>query len=649
MYSQSIMTKRSAPIVFAIAFAVCGLARSGTRWAQAVAQDITAQRANIHVRAADRTDSFETKVKLLEEAWKRRDFDLARSLTHSLRDTVLQTQLEEQNPGPSLIDTLPFQSVDSLPATWRQWAHGWKYAKALSVAETAGEARSSEPVEVTLSFPNDQVTSLLREIRVARIDQGRLVEVPSQVFGEVRRPEQRVCKILWMVDSRPKQRQDFLVFYGNPDAELPEYPSDLTTQGDGVGLDISNAIFKVSLSKQSGQIERLTLRREHGLELYSGGEGHGEPPGIDWAHDYVDAGGFQKLRITLWDTCPDYEVIRGPLCTIVRRWGFPHSPIHPLYSPARLQIDVEYRFYSGLPWFHKLGSMKAVQSFEAAALRDDEWVLTGQSFTDKLWMGRDGQLRTGDVDPKQQNDLWGVGFFHRDSKDSFVALFLDHQAEGLPELKHTGAPTLYYRWHGSVWSRYPLPVTTVPKGAVLRQKNAYVTIPFTPTEGKATIEKLRHALMNPLAITANTAADFSKREPPADLSPKPDPAGRLARPGEAGDAALPKQKIWEALRDCKDAQLYTADVNVVDLGLVYDVRIRGDVVTVVMAMPHRGRPLLGYFIDGSISVHPTPSFPVRERLMRIPGVRQVVVKQTWEPGWSSNRLTDVGRRKLGLE
>jgi metal-sulfur cluster biosynthetic enzyme len=649
MYSQSIITKRSAAIVFAIAFAVCGLAHSGTRWAQAVAQDITTQRANIHVRAADRTDSFETKVKLLEEAWKRRDFDLARSLTRSLRDTVLQTQLEEQNAGPSLIDTLQFQSVDSLPATWRQWAHGWKYAKALSVAETAGEARSSEPVEVTLSFPNEQVTSLQREIRVARVDQGRLIEVPSQVFGEVRRPEQRFCKILWMVDSRPKQRQDFLVFYGNPDAELPEYPSDLTTQGDGVGLDISNAIFKVSLSKQSGQIERLTLRREHGLELYSGGEGHGEPPGIDWAHDYVDAGGFQKLRITLWDTCPDYEVVRGPLCTIVRRWGFPHSPIHPLYSPARLQIDVEYRFYSGLPWFHKLGSMKAVQSFEAAALRDDEWVLTGQSFTDKLWMGRDGQLRTGDVDPKQQNDLWGVGFFHRDTKDSFVALFLDHQAEGLPELKHTGAPTPYYRWHGSVWSRYPLPVTTVPKGAVLRQKNAYVTIPFTPTERKATIEKLRHALMNPLAITANTAADFSKRESAADLSPKPDPAVRLARPGEAGDAALPKQKIWEALRDCKDAQLYTADINVVDLGLVYDVRIRGDVVTVVMAMPHRGRPLLGYFIDGSISVHPTPSFPVRERLMRIPGVRQVVVKQTWEPGWSSNRLTDVGRRKLGLE
>jgi hypothetical protein len=63
-----------------------------------------------------------------------------------------------------------------------------------------------------------------------------------------------------------------------------------------------------------GQLERLTLKREHGLELFSGGEGHGEPPGIDWAHDYVAAGSFQKLRITYWDACPDYEVVRGPLC-----------------------------------------------------------------------------------------------------------------------------------------------------------------------------------------------------------------------------------------------------------------------------------------------------------------------------------------------
>lgn len=599
------------------------------------------------ISAAERSDSFETKLKLLSAAWEKKDFDLARSLTHSLRDTVIQTQLEEQPAEKSLVETRQFQPVEALGASAAEWAKGWKYYKEISIEEPSGESRTSEPIEISLSFPHDQVTSLIREVRLARVDKGRLIEVPCQVHSELRRGHERSCKILWLMDSAPKQTQRLVVLYGNPNAELPEYPSDMTVAGEGFGLDISNSYFKASLSRQTGQLERLTLRREHGLELFSGGQGHGEPPGIDWAHDYVDKDGFQKLRISLWETCPDYEIIQGPLCTIVRRWGFPHSPVHPVYTPSRLNIYVEYRFYAGLPWFHKFGSMKAVQTFEADALRDDEWVFSGQSFTDALWMGRDGKLKTGDVPASQQNDLWGVGFYHKDSKDSFMALFLEHKAEGLPELKHSGVPQLFYRWHGPVWSRYPLPVKVVPEGAVLQQKNAYVSIPFTLSEGTATLETLRRGMLHPLMVSAaktSPKVDSGKSE----VATKESPFARLARPGEADDSVISKQLIWDALRDCKDAQLYKADINVVDMGLVYDVRVRNDVITVVMAMPHRGRPLLGYFIDGSISVHPTFSLPVRERLLKLPGVKQVVVKQTWSPGWSSNRLSDAGRIKLGL-
>ena len=614
-------------------------------FAQASPASAKTERAT-DLSAADRTDSFETKLKLLQQAWEKKDYDLARSLTHSLRDTVLQTQHEVQPPPVSLMDASHFQLVESLGGTTAEWARGWKYVKAVSIDEPIGETRRSEPVEISLSFPAEQTASLIREIRVARLVDGKPVEVPSQVFHEVRRGSVRHAKILWMADSEPNQKQNYLVFYGNPDAELPEYPSDLNTQGEGFGLDISNAVYKASLSRQTGQLERLTLRREHGLELFSGGQGHGEPPGIDWAHDYVDNGHFQKLRISLWDGCPDYEVIRGPLCTIVRRWGFPYSPLHPIYAPSRLNVNIEYRFYTGLPWFQKTGTMRAIQSFDAAALRDDEWVFSGQSFTDKLWMGRDGKLKIGEVDAQHQEDLWGVGFCNKESRDSFMALFIEHQADGLPELKHNGVPQLFYRWHGPVWSRYPLPVKSVPAGAALYQKNAYLTIPFTETEGTRQIETVRRCLMAPLKLGEGRLAGAKDSSP---RTPGSASIVRLARPGEAGDSSISKQAIWDALRDCKDAQLYTADVNVVELGMVYDVRVRGDVVTLVMAMPHRGRPLLGYFIDGSISVHPTPSLPVRERIQQIPGVRQVVFEQTWNPGWSSNRLTDEGRRKLGLE
>ena len=606
---------------------------------------IVAQQSELPQNASEqRTDSFETKMKLLEEAWQRKDYDLARSLTHTLRDTVIQTQAEQQLPLPSLLATKDYSEVDSLPDAARKWAKGWKFFKTFSVEETAGESRASEPVEFAASFPSEHVTSLAREIRLARIEANQIVEVPCQVFGEVRRGTERSCRLLWLADCKPRERQTYLIFFGNPDAELPQYPSDLTVVGKGVGLDISNAFFKASLSKQNGQLERLTLRREHGLELFSGGEGHGEPPGIDWAHDYVDAGNFQKLRITLWDQCPDYEVIRGPLCTIVRRWGFPRSPVHPVFTPSRLKVDVEYRFYSGLPWFHKIGSMQAVQGFRAEALRDDEWVFSGHSFTDMLWMDRDGKLHQGTVDSANQEDLWGVGFYNAESKDSFVALFLEHSSQGIPELKHTGAPTMYYRWHGSVWSRYPLPVKDVPAGAVLRQKNAYVFIPFDATNGPTEIERLRRCMMSPLDASAQGSVD---RDAIANLN-MPESTSQLARPNEAGDSEL-KRFVWQGLQDCKDGQLYMADISVVELGLVRDVCVRGDVVTVVMTMPHRGRPLLGYFFDGSTSVHPTLSVPIRERLMQIPGVRQVVVEQTWEPAWSSNDLTDVGRKKLGVD
>ncbi|MEZ5354986.1 MAG: metal-sulfur cluster assembly factor [Bryobacteraceae bacterium] len=584
----------------------------------------------------DKTDRFEEKLKLLETAWARRDYRLARALTASLRNTVLQ-QEQEHTPDETPLAPIPAHGrVEDLPAAWREWARGWRRFLVIHLDETTGQARPPEPVEVALRFPIGETVDLSREIRLARVDNGALVETACQVHGEVARRDYRACRLLFLAASPAHTRSTWLVFYGNPDAELPDYPSDLRATGEGFALDVENDFFRASLSRQMGQLERLTFKREHGLELFAGGEGHGEPPGIDWAHDYVSSGNFQKLRITLWDTCPDYEVIRGPVATIVRRWGFPYSPVHPVFSPSRVHMFVEYRFYAGLPWFHKTGRIDVIRDVEADAMRDDEWVFSGQSFTDSVWMGPDGKLRTGAVDKALADQLWGVGFVNKTAGDAFLALFLEHRGENLPELRHSGAPLMFYKWHGHVWSRYPLPLkTTVPAGAVLHQRNAYVAMHYRE-DGAAMVEALRHRLTNPLAASAG--------ELPRGVAARSGP-GRLARPGEAGDAPVAKQALWEALRECKDEQLYRADISVVELGLIRDIRVRGDVVTVVMQMPHRGRPRLGYFEYGSGG----NSMPVRQRLMRVAGVRKVVVEQTWEPAWSSNRLTSEGRRKLGME
>ncbi len=586
-------------------------------------------------RYADRTDSVGQKLRLLEAAYRQRDFRLARALADSMRQTLQFEEQEESSIGVPVLRAESFVPVSSLPAAWRDWARGWAYAKILALDESVGDARSGEPVELVAAFRADQVASLAREVRLARIEGSVLREARSQVTEEVRRGNERQCRLTFLADSPARQRTYWLIFYGNPEAELPDYPTDLKVTGEGYGLDIENEFFRGSLSRQMGQLERLVYKREHGQELFAGGEGHGEPPGIDWAHDYVTAGNFQKLRITNWPICPDFEVIRGPLSLTVRRWGFPASPIHPVFTPSRMNIFVEYRFYAGTPWFIKTGSMQVIEDIDIGYLRDDEWVFSGMSFTDTLWMGRDGKLHAGPVAGAQAEDLWGVGFFHRDTRDAFVGLFLEHTAENAPPLKHTGVPTLHYKWHGHVWSRALYQGATLHAGAVLRQKNAYLTMPFPETGGAELVEGIRRRLLNPLVPSAASL--------PAATTATP-PSGRLARPGEAGDSPISKKVLWDALGNCRDEQLYEARPSVVDLGLVYDLRVRGDVVHVLMAMPNRGRPRLGYFSYGSGG----NSSPVRDVLLKVPGVRHVVVEQTWEPPWNANRLTDEGRRKLGL-
>jgi metal-sulfur cluster biosynthetic enzyme len=569
-------------------------------------------------------------MRLLEAAYRRRDYRVARSLADSLRQSLTLEQ-QQQLPLDSAVVSAAnhFVPVASLPEQWREWARGWSFAKIIALDETVNLARENEPVELAVAFRADQTASLTREVRVARVDGGVLREARSQVSEEIRRGEERQCRVTFFATTPAHQRTYWLIFYGNPDAELPRYPTDLSVTGEGVGLDFENEYFRGSLSRQMGQLERLTLKREHGLELFAGGEGHGEPPGIDWAHDYVTSGNFQKLRVTNWPECPDFEVIRGPLSLTVRRWGFPHSTVAPLFSPARMNVFVEYRFYAGTPWFMKVGSMKVLKEIEIGYLRDDEWVFSGMSFTDILWMSADGKFHVGPVTKGEEKNLWGVGFMNRDTRDSFMALFLEHAA---PE--HTGAPLFYYKWHGHVWSRAMLHGAVLPAGTVLKQKNAYLTMPFPEQGGAEGVERLRHAMMNPLtASPALLPAGFRGTA-----------AGRLARAGEAGDSPIPKRLLWEALGDCRDEQLYAAKPSVVDLGLVYDIRVSGDVVHVVMAMPHRGRPRVGYFSYGSGG----NSMPVRDRLLKVPGVRKVVVEQTWEPHWNANLVTDEGRRKLGI-
>ena len=81
------------------------------------------------------------------------------------------------------------------------------------------------------------------------------------------------------------------------------------------------------------------------------------------------------------------------------------------------------------------------------------------------------------------------------------------------------------------------------------------------------------------------------------------------------------------------------------MGYICDVREDNGVVSILVTMPHRGRPAYNFLVTaGGGRVEPG----IRERIMELKGVRDVVVDFTWDPPWTVARLTDAGWRALGL-
>jgi metal-sulfur cluster biosynthetic enzyme len=93
-------------------------------------------------------------------------------------------------------------------------------------------------------------------------------------------------------------------------------------------------------------------------------------------------------------------------------------------------------------------------------------------------------------------------------------------------------------------------------------------------------------------------------------------------------------ELLEALRDVEDPEM---PVNIVDLGIVYDVRRDAARVVVDLTFTAMGCPASDFILED-----------VRDRLLREPGVEEVVVNVVWDPPWTSARLTQAGRDALEM-
>ena len=114
-------------------------------------------------------------------------------------------------------------------------------------------------------------------------------------------------------------------------------------------------------------------------------------------------------------------------------------------------------------------------------------------------------------------------------------------------------------------------------------------------------------------------------------------ATATATPNDGKPPAEPL--LWEALKTVFDPEI---PVNIVDLGLIYDLQIKelsenryGVDVQMTLTAPGCG-------------MGPAIAEDARGRLAAVPGVSEAKVEILWDPPWTQDRISEEGKMQLGL-
>ena len=101
-----------------------------------------------------------------------------------------------------------------------------------------------------------------------------------------------------------------------------------------------------------------------------------------------------------------------------------------------------------------------------------------------------------------------------------------------------------------------------------------------------------------------------------------------------GKPGVSQAHVQEALASIFDPEI---PVNLLDLGLIYDVAIDGSLVTVTMTLTAPGCGMGPVLVDD-----------VKYRVGKVPGVETVEVELVFDPPWSREMMSEEAQLELGM-
>lgn len=103
---------------------------------------------------------------------------------------------------------------------------------------------------------------------------------------------------------------------------------------------------------------------------------------------------------------------------------------------------------------------------------------------------------------------------------------------------------------------------------------------------------------------------------------------------ETAAVEVKEEDVIEVLREVFDPEI---PVNIVDLGLVYEIAIKPARVDVKMTLTALGCPMAAEVMTD-----------VRDHLLQLRGIEDAGVELVYEPPWTPERMTEDARWELGM-
>lgn len=95
-----------------------------------------------------------------------------------------------------------------------------------------------------------------------------------------------------------------------------------------------------------------------------------------------------------------------------------------------------------------------------------------------------------------------------------------------------------------------------------------------------------------------------------------------------------EESVYEAIKEIIDPEI---GINIVDMGLIYEVDINDTIIDITMTLTSPGCPAGGQLVNGTQQV-----------AKQLDGVEEVNVSVVWTPRWTPEMMSEEAKDELGI-